>query len=51
MCVYLPTLLNKMDILQLQQGEPFAIGIQELAQFPLRELRKLENFTEYRQSP
>ena len=45
MCVYLPTLLNKMDILQLQQGEPFAVGIQVLAQFPLRVLRKLENFT------
>ena len=45
MYVYLPILLNKMDILQLQHGEPFAVGIQVLAQFPVRELRKLENFT------
>ena len=36
---------KQKDILQLQQGEPFAVGIQVLAQFPLKELRKLENFT------
>ena len=34
-----------MDILQLPDNEPFAVGLNVPVQFPLGELRRLENFT------
>ena len=45
MCVYLPILLNKMDILQLPDKEPFALGIHVQMGELLQELERLENFS------
>ena len=45
MYVYLPILLNKMDILQLPDKEPFALGIHVQMGELLQELERLENFS------